>query len=143
MPSGRSSGGARGVHPIFSAALGVIFDLNGVLAIDEPLHERAFAAALAPHGVTLTHDLYQAAILGQTDEAGLLRLAAAVGRDLAQIEVLSAKRRYYWQWLPEEGRQLLAPAAGALVAALTLSGARLALASAASISEGQRVAGDR
>ncbi len=57
--------------------LGVIFDFDGVLADTEPLHLRAFQAALAGGPMTLTDEAYWERYLG-LDDVGLF---AAVARD--------------------------------------------------------------
>lgn len=121
-----------GEHPgaIFDGALGAIFDLNGVLGEDEPLHEAAFIAALAPYGIALTHETYQATILGRTDVDGVLRVAAASGRSLPVDEIVQTKSRLYRERLRSEGARYSAVGARQLVAALGARGLRLAIASA-------------
>lgn len=114
----------------FEHASGVIFDLNGVLVEDEPLHEAAFAAVLAPYDITLTHDVYQATLLGQTDENGVIRLEAASGRRLPVANVVQAKERLYREKLGTESSGYTVAGARPLVEALAARGMRLAVASA-------------
>lgn len=118
------------IHRIFADAKGVIFDLNGVLVEDEPLHERAFANALEPYGVSLTQELYQATILGQTDAQGVALLAAAVGVALPVATIVQSKERLYRELLRAEGSRFVAAGAVLLAEALSGYGLRLALASA-------------
>lgn len=109
---------------------GVIFDLNGVLVEDEPLHEAAFTDVLAPYGVVLTHEIYQATILGQTDTQGVTRLATAYGLALPVEAIVYAKERVYRERLRAEGARYVSEGAAPLIAALAKRGLRLALASA-------------
>ncbi|HEX9037854.1 MAG TPA: HAD family phosphatase [Ktedonobacterales bacterium] len=115
---------------VLRSIAGVIFDLNGVLVEDEPLHEAAFAAALAPYGVTLTPALYRATILGQTDAQGAARVAAVTGVRLPIAHIVQAKERLYRERLSADGRRYVAPGARALVMALAGRGLARALASA-------------
>lgn len=117
-------------HQIDEGVAGVIFDLNGVLVEDEPLHEATFAAALAPHGVRLTHELYQATILGQTDALGVARLAAACQLALPTQSIVHAKELLYRERLRAEGSRYVAGGAVPLIEALARRGLHLALASA-------------
>ncbi len=48
----------------------VIFDVNGVIIDDEPLHEAAFKEALAGYGVELTHQEYNTLLRGRNDFEG-------------------------------------------------------------------------
>lgn len=120
---------------IFDGAAGVIFDLNGVLVEDEPLHEAAFTTVLAAYGIALTHDRYQATILGQTDANGVARLAGAYGLPLPIDEIVQAKERLYRARLSAEGARYVAVGSQPLVSLLAARGVRLALASAAPAAE--------
>ncbi len=120
-------------HPggsIFAGAAGVIFDLNGVLVEDEPLHEAAFIATLAPYGISLTHEMYEATILGQADARGVIRLAKAAGASLPIEAIVHAKKSLYQERLRAEGARYAVASARVLVEALSARGMRLALASA-------------
>lgn len=60
----------------------VIFDFNGVIVDDEPLHRRAFAAVLERLGHTLTEEEYVARYLGYDDrECFESALRDRTGRD--------------------------------------------------------------
>jgi HAD superfamily hydrolase (TIGR01509 family) len=126
-----SRGSARNAFDVvFAGATGVIFDLNGVLVEDEPLHEAAFAEVLARYNIALTHDAYQATLLGQTDENGVIRLAAAAGRHLPVAEVVQAKAQLYREKLRTESSGYTVAGARPLVEALAARGMRLSIASA-------------
>lgn len=120
----------RVIREVFAGIAGVIFDLNGVLVEDEPLHEAAFIAALAPYGLSLTHDVYQAAILGQSDMNAVTRLEAVYDRRLPVAEIVQAKERIYRERMRAEGDGYVVAAARPLAEALTSRGLCLALASA-------------
>ena len=60
----------------------VVFDFDGVIANSEPLHLRAFQAALDEHGITLTPQEYYARYLG-ADDVGV-------------FEQLASDRGYLW-----------------------------------------------
>ncbi|HXE79878.1 MAG TPA: HAD family phosphatase [Vicinamibacterales bacterium] len=57
----------------------VVFDFDGVLANSEPLHLRAFQAALAEDGLALRAQEYYEQYLGYDDEGVFRRMAAANG----------------------------------------------------------------
>lgn len=49
----------------------VLFDFNGVIVDDEPLHEESFRIALRDAGYTLSHDEYAMYFAGRSDWDGL------------------------------------------------------------------------
>jgi HAD superfamily hydrolase (TIGR01509 family) len=51
----------------------IIFDFDGVIADDEPLHLAAFQRALAPEGITITREQYYARYLGFDDRDAILQ----------------------------------------------------------------------
>ncbi len=63
----------------------VVFDFNGVIADDEPVHQAAFADVLGPLGITLTSEAYFTTYLGLDDRTCLTR----VWRDLSGRPALS------------------------------------------------------
>lgn len=76
----------------------LIFDFDGTLVDSSPLHARAFAEVLAPHGVEVDYPR----IAGMTTEAAVDRLASDAGLTLAPDErkrLVGAKR--------ERGRALI------------------------------------
>ena len=50
----------------------LIFDFDGVIADDEPLHLAAFQEALAAEGITLSREAYYARYLGFDDHAAVV-----------------------------------------------------------------------
>ena len=58
----------------------LIFDFDGVIADDEPLHLAAFQEALAPEGLTLTRQAYYARYLGFDDHDAVLEALREAGR---------------------------------------------------------------
>lgn len=125
-------------HGIFTDAAGVIFDMNGVLVDDESLQESVFTSVLSSYGLTLTHERYQATILGQTDANGVARLAAAYGIPLSCGDIdaiVRAKERLYRARLSAEGASYVAAGVQPLVSEFAARGMRLAIASAAPAAE--------
>ena len=92
---------------------GVIFDFDGVLADSEPLHLRAFQAALAPGGHALDEQAYYERYLG-FDDVGVFR---AVARDQGwqlgdeELTALVAKKGARFDLLVEDGEALFPGAA--------------------------------
>lgn len=78
---------------------GVIFDLDGVLINSEPLHCRAFQAALRPYGVTLTARDYYAGYIVYSDREVLERLLP----DRGALEAAVAAKEQRYRELVEEG----------------------------------------
>lgn len=120
---------------VMADAKGVIFDLNGVLVVDEPLHEAAFSTALRLYDVALTHEMYVATILGRSDRDGVARLAALCDLPLPVETIVRAKERIYRKRLRTEGSRYVVAGAASLVEALVARGMRIALASAAPAKE--------
>lgn len=62
----------------------VIFDFNGVLVDDEALHLRGFNAALAPHGLTVSTEDYEARYLGFDDRGAFDAMLRDAGRNVTE-----------------------------------------------------------
>ncbi|MFA6097993.1 MAG: HAD family phosphatase [Patescibacteria group bacterium] len=77
----------------------IIFDMNGVIIDDEPLHERAFREVLEPMGIKLDHRLYQKHILGRSDLAGFQYLMEGRRLPLTLDELYKQKMKLYWQFV--------------------------------------------
>ena len=58
----------------------LIFDFDGVIVDDEPLHLAAFQAALAAEGITLTREAYYARYLGFDDHDAVVEGLREAGR---------------------------------------------------------------
>ena len=58
----------------------LIFDFDGVIADDEPLHLAAFQQALAAEGITLTREAYYARYLGFDDHDAMVEALREAGR---------------------------------------------------------------
>lgn len=72
----------------------LIFDFNGVIVNDEPLHFEATTRVLAELGIAITKDKYEAEFLGRNDYECL---QAAIGhKNVAKLEeIVTRKSRYY------------------------------------------------
>jgi HAD superfamily hydrolase (TIGR01509 family) len=96
----------------------VIFDFNGVLVDDEPVHFTLLREILAQEGIDLTEREYQDVYLG-LDDRGCFEVAlAAAGQpaDRARVDSLIAqKARRYGVWA-EEGLKVFPDATGILSA---------------------------
>jgi len=77
---------------------GILFDFNGVLVDDEPLHLALFAQVLAEEGIALTPERYYADYLGFDDKGCFAAAFADAGRRLDEIRLaalIERKARYY------------------------------------------------
>lgn len=77
----------------------VLFDFNGVILDDETVHRDLFAQVLAPHGVPLSPEDYDALYLGM-DDRGCLSAAWQAAKespipDSTLRELIDAKSRLY------------------------------------------------
>lgn len=100
----------------------VIFDFNGVIVDDEPLHLELFRRVLGEEGISLSDEDYHAKYLGYDDRGCFTAALADAGRaelanDAAVIaELIERKAGYYRQTIEE--RFLLFPGAVELVQTL-------------------------
>lgn len=100
----------------------VIFDFNGVIVDDEPLHLELFRRVLGEEGIPLSDEDYHAKYLGYDDRGCFTAALADAGRtelanDAAVIaELIERKAEYYRQAIAE--RMLLFPGAVELVKTL-------------------------
>jgi HAD superfamily hydrolase (TIGR01509 family) len=72
----------------------IVFDFDGVIADDEPLHLAAFQRALAADGITITREQYYARYLGFDDRAAILQAFRDAGREPSPArlhDVMAAK----------------------------------------------------
>lgn len=74
----------------------LIFDFNGVIVNDEPLHFEATTRVLAELGIAITKEKYEAEFLGRNDYECL---QAAIGdHNSARLEeIVHRKSRYYFE----------------------------------------------
>lgn len=117
----------------------IIFDFNGVLVDDEPLHLQAFQRVLKEEGISLEKKDYYARYLGM-DDRGCFRAAYQEhGKPLVEAtlkELIRRKAGYYRKAIAEEIR--LFPGVDKLIPALSAE-MPLAIASGALRSEIQGI----
>lgn len=58
----------------------VLFDFDGVLVDSEPVHHQVWTEVLAPYGIHLPWDVYQARCIGVSDKAMIRELCEISGR---------------------------------------------------------------
>jgi HAD superfamily hydrolase (TIGR01509 family) len=76
----------------------VIFDFNGIIVNDEPIHFRLFRKVLAEEGINLTEEAYYARYLGFDDRGAFVAAFDENRRPLADdqlAELIARKARYY------------------------------------------------
>ena len=103
----------------------VIFDFNGVIVDDEPLHLELFRRVLGEEGVPLTDEDYHAKYLGYDDRGCFTAALNDAGRaeqaadTVFVAELIKRKADYYYAAI--EDRFLLFPGAAELVRTLAAS----------------------
>ncbi len=77
----------------------VIFDFNGIIVDDEPIHFDLFQKVFAEEGIELTHDAYYARYLGFDDRGAFNFGYREHGRELgdAKLAELIARKAVYYQ----------------------------------------------
>lgn len=73
----------------------LIFDMNGVIVDDEPIHEQAAKAVLAQYGVTLSHEDYLRHCFGRTDGDGFHDIQKKYGLVIPLAELLGKQAMMY------------------------------------------------
>src|SRR5207253_10396027 len=68
----------------------LVFDFDGVIADDEPLHLAAFQEALAAAGIALTRESYYARSLGFDDRDAVVEALREAGRPAPPERVRAA-----------------------------------------------------
>lgn len=132
-PDEPESGNPGPVMPVL--VRGVIFDWNGVLALDEPLHYAAFSRLCVELTArTLSHTSYSTLCLGLTDEEGSenLRSAGLVGGEIE--EIVRRKREIYAQ-LASGDAHIFASGGRALLQDLQARGVPFRIVTASASSE--------
>ncbi len=111
----------------------LLFDFNGILVDDEPLHFALFQRVLGEEGVALSHDDYFGRYLGFDDRdcfAAALAAAGAVCSSERVVRLIARKAAYYREETRREGYPIF-PGAAELVREAAAAGLTLALVSGA------------
>lgn len=118
---------------IGSVIRAILFDFNGVLVDDEPIHLEMFQKVLTEEGITLTADDYYRDYLGFDDRgcfAAVLQKAGAAPT-VSRLMRLIARKSSYYQERVRQGGYPFFPGAVALVEELADSGRMLGIVSGA------------
>ena len=77
----------------------IIFDFNGILVDDEPIHLELFRRVLEEEGLSLSDEDYYAKYLGMDDRGCFRAVFQAHGRELtdAKLEELIARKAVYYK----------------------------------------------
>lgn len=111
----------------------VLFDFNGVLVDDEPVHLETFQKVLAEEGIALSEEEYYARHLGLDDRACFSAVLAAAGEPATVprlMRLIARKSSYYQERIRRSGYPFF-PGAVELVAALAARGTMLGVVSGA------------
>jgi HAD superfamily hydrolase (TIGR01509 family) len=111
----------------------ILFDFNGVLVDDEPLHLEMFQRVLADEGLSLPADDYYAHYLGLDDRGCFAAVLAQAGQPVTPtrlIRLIARKASYYHERIRGEGYPFF-PGALDLVRGLAASGRMLGVVSGA------------
>src|SRR5262245_12624971 len=126
-----SSVGCAGYDPKVLRA--ILFDFNGVLVDDEPIHLEIFQRVLAEEGIALSAEEYYSRYLGLDDRACFAAVLAAAGETATVprlMRLIARKASYYQERIRRDGYPFF-PGAVELVAALTAGGRMLGVVSGA------------
>jgi HAD superfamily hydrolase (TIGR01509 family) len=111
----------------------ILFDFNGVLVDDEPLHLEMFQRVLAEEGVTLDRGDYYSRYLGLDDRGCFAAVLAAAGEPATPprlMRLIARKASYYQERIREQGYPFF-PGALDLVRGLARAGRMLGVVSGA------------
>ena len=88
-----------------SALQAIVFDFDGVIADDEPLHLAAFQRTLAAEGLTLSAEAYYARYLGFDDHDAIVEAFREAGRPLLpeRVDALMAAKATHFLGLVRDG----------------------------------------
>ena len=83
----------------------LVFDFDGVIADDEPLHLAAFQRTLAAEGITLSAEAYYARYLGFDDHDAIVEAFREAGRPLPpdRVDALMAAKAAHFLGLVRDG----------------------------------------
>jgi HAD superfamily hydrolase (TIGR01509 family) len=111
----------------------ILFDFNGVLVDDEPIHLELSQRVLAEEGITLSAEDYHSRYLGLDDRACFAAALAAAGEAATVprlMRLIARKASYYQERIRREGYPFF-PGAVELVNALAAEGRMLGVVSGA------------
>ncbi len=111
----------------------ILFDFNGVLVDDEPIHLEIFQRVLAEEGIPLSAEEYYSRYLGLDDRACFAAVLASAGETATVprlMRLIARKASYYQERIRRDGYPFYPGAAG-LVAALAAGGRMLGVVSGA------------
>lgn len=111
----------------------ILFDFNGVLVDDEPIHLEMFRRVLGEEGVALAEEDYYARYLGLDDRGCFAAVLQAAGESATAprlMRLIARKASYYQERIRERGYPLF-PGAVDLVESLRASGRMLGVVSGA------------
>ncbi len=109
----------------------VLFDFNGVLVDDEPVHLALLKRVLGEEGVELTDEAYWSLYVGFDDRACFRALLEGAGKAPTEphlMRLIARKSSYYQAWIRREGYPFF-PGAPELVVGLSEAGVALGLVS--------------
>ncbi len=111
----------------------LLFDFNGVLVDDEPLHSELFARVLAEEGVVVPSHDYAERYFGLDDRAGFASALAEAASPASEERIarLVARKAAYYQLAIRRGGYPYFPGAAELVRAAAAAGLTLAVVSGA------------
>ena len=123
--------GGAGYHPGVLRA--ILFDFNGVLVDDEPIHLEMFQRVLAEEGISLSAEDYYSLYVGLDDRGCFAAVLEAAGEPVTvprQMALIARKSSYYQERIRRQGYPFF-PGAVELVEALASGGRMLGVVSGA------------
>ncbi len=111
----------------------ILFDFNGVLVDDEPLHFEMFARVLAEEGVLLSTEDYYRKFLGFDDRGCFAAVLEAAGQEVGGprlMRLIARKARYYQEGIRAGGYPFF-PGAIELIGSAAAAGCMLGVVSGA------------
>ncbi len=111
----------------------ILFDFNGVLVDDEPIHLEVFQRVLAEEGISLSAEDYFARYLGLDDRSCFAAVLGAAGEPatIPRLMRLIARKGSYYQERIRQGGYPFFPGAVELVRSLAAGGTMLGVVSGA------------
>lgn len=111
----------------------ILFDFNGVLVDDEPIHLEMFQRVLADEGISLSREEYYQRYLGLDDRGCFAAVLTETGRQptVPRLMRLIARKAAYYQERIREGGYPLFPGAVELVREAAAAGRMLGIVSGA------------